>query len=387
MSRRLVILSEIIAPYRIPVFNALAKMDGVEPHVIFLAETDPSLRGWLVYKEEIHFSYEVLPSYRRRWGKHNILINGGLNAALRKAFPDIILCGGYNYVASWQALFWARRNRVPFLLWTESNAKDSRGNHWFVESLKRKFLGLCDGFVVPGKASVQYLKSFGIAPERIFTAPNAVDNNFFSQAAERDSDNPSKRRQEFGLPPRFFLFVGRLVAEKGVFDLLRAYGTLSPEMRATVGLVFVGDGPVRSELERLANDIAPGSVQFPGFAQREKLASYYALAESFVLPTHTDTWGLAVNEAMACGLPIICSDVAGCVADLVEDGWNGRVIPARGVLRLADALSDLAKDAEAIRRMGQNSRTRVGDYSPSACAEGIAAAATISCAQRPREMN
>lgn len=104
MSRRLVILSEIIAPYRIPVFNALARHEGIDLHVMFLAESDPELRDWLVYKDEIRFSYQVLPSWRQRFGGYNLLMNRGLKAALRQAAPDIILCGGYNYLASWQSV-------------------------------------------------------------------------------------------------------------------------------------------------------------------------------------------------------------------------------------------------------------------------------------------
>ena len=149
MNTKLVILTEIIAPYRIPVFNALAKIEGIDLHVIFLAETDPFVREWLIYKEEIDFSYEVLASYRRRWRNRNMLLNHGMNAALRKASPDVILCGGYNYIASWQALLWAGRNRVPFLLWAESNAKDLRRKTWFIESLKSRFLSKCNAFVVP----------------------------------------------------------------------------------------------------------------------------------------------------------------------------------------------------------------------------------------------
>ena len=71
MKRRVVILSEIIAPYRIPVFNALAEREEAELHVIFLSESDASLRQWRVYKDEIRFSYEVLPSWRRRLGEQN----------------------------------------------------------------------------------------------------------------------------------------------------------------------------------------------------------------------------------------------------------------------------------------------------------------------------
>jgi glycosyltransferase involved in cell wall biosynthesis len=382
VNRRLVILTEIIAPYRIPVFNALAQLEGIELHVIFLAETDPGFHDWLVYKEEIFFSHQVLPSHRWRWQRNNVLVNRGVNAALRKASPEIILCGGYGYLASWQALLWARRNRVPFLLWAESTARDLRANNRLIEFLKDKFMGKCDGFVVPGKSSQKYLESFGISPQRIFTAPNAVDNDLFGRAADNFRGNGAKCRAELKLPPRFFLFVGRLTVDKGVFDLLRSYGTLSPELRARVGLVFAGDGPARAELERRSENLTPGSVLFPGFIHREKLANYYALAEVFVLPTHTDTWGLVVNEAMACGLPIICTDVAGCVADLVEDGWNGRLVPARSVEQLSRALEQLARDPETIRVMGENSKKRIVHYSARACAEGIAAAAGSGKANR-----
>jgi len=104
VKRRLVVLTEIIAPYRIPVFNALARHDGIDLHVIFLAENDPELRDWLVYKDEIRFSYQVLPSWRQRFAGHNFLLSLGLKSALQQAAPDTILCGGYNYMASWIAM-------------------------------------------------------------------------------------------------------------------------------------------------------------------------------------------------------------------------------------------------------------------------------------------
>ena len=134
----------------------------------------------------------------------------------------------------------------------------------------------------------------------------------------------AEHRLVLRLPARFFLFAGRLVAEKGIFDLLDAYQSLAPSVRDEVGLVFVGDGAARSAIQQSAAAINGGSIQFTGFAQRESLPAYYALADALVFPTHTDPWGLVVNEAMACGLPVICSDVAGCVADLVESGWNGQ---------------------------------------------------------------
>ncbi len=150
MRRRLVILTEIISPYRIPLFNALAQHEAVDLHVIFLAETDPNLRQWQVYKEEIKFSYQVLPAWRKRLGRYNALLNRGLGRALNAADPEVILCGGYSYVASWQALLWARARNTPFFLWSESNLQDQRRGLALVEFLKTEFLHRCSGFVVAG---------------------------------------------------------------------------------------------------------------------------------------------------------------------------------------------------------------------------------------------
>ena len=126
------------------------------------------------------------------------------------------------------------------------------------------------------------------------------------------------------------------------------------------------------------NRIGPGMICFPGFAQREDLARLYALAETLVLPTHTDTWGLVVNEAMACGLPIIVSSVAGCSSDLVEDGWNGYVVPPRDPRQLSLAIDSLLRQPELQRRMSAHSAERIRNYSPEACAAGLAAAASAA---------
>jgi len=374
MSRRVVIITEIISPYRIPIFNALARDHDVDLHVIFLAENDPTQRQWLVYKDEIRFSYEVLPSWRKRMGKHCLLLNWGAQTALQRSSPDFIVCGGYNYVASWQSMAWARQHRVPFFLWVESTSKDLRSRHPLIESLKTKFLRGCDGFVAAGKSSAEYLKTYGVPQPRIFTAPNAVDTQLFARRAELVRRDEAVHRQTLHLPAHFFLFAGRLVREKGVFDLLQAYEALRPDVRTRIGLVFVGDGPARTALQQRVALSNRGSVHFAGFAQRQQLASYYALADVLVFPTYTDTWGLVVNEAMACGLPVIASEAAGCVADLIVDGWNGRVVATREVEQLASAMEELATNTELRSLMGGRCRQRIEQYSPEAWAAGLAGA-------------
>lgn len=372
---KLVVITEIIAPYRIPVFNALSCCSKIDLHVIFLSETDPTLRQWPVYKEEIKFFCEVLPSWRCRLGEYNLLLNRGVDRALIKADPDVILCGGYSYLASWQALRWARRHQVPFLVWVESTSSDERNEHGLVEFLKLRFLRNVTGFVVPGRSSSEYVKQLGAPADRIQVAPNAVDVDFFNREAQLARENAASRRAELALPQRYALFVGRLVQQKGVFDLLEAYARLRPELRGDLALVFVGNGVAQGELMQRAQAIAPGKVLFPGFAHREQLAAFYALSDMLVFATLSDPWGLVVNEAMSCGVPVIASEAAGCTADLVEDGGNGRVVRAGDVEQLALSMSELALNSELRLQMGLRSREIINGYTPHACASGIAQAA------------
>ena len=130
-----------------------------------------------------------------------------------------------------------------------------------------------------------------------------------------------------------------------------------PSFVPAVGLLFVGDGVEQPELEARARAIHPGTVRFAGFAHREQLAVYYALAEALVFPTHTDPWGLVVNEAMACGIPIVATDAGGCVVDLVQDGWNGYVVPKSAPGKLAEALAKVAGSPELNTDDGSAQRT------------------------------
>jgi 1,2-diacylglycerol 3-alpha-glucosyltransferase len=367
---RALIITEIIAPYRIPVFNALAQRPEIDLQVVFLSENDPTLRQWMIYKNEIKFPYRILPSWRQRLGKHSILLNRAVQSTLAELDPEIIICGGYNYLAAWSAAYWAKRRDIPFLLWTESTALDRRGNFLPIEFLKKHFLSLCSAFIVPGKSSHDYLKQLGVPEQQIATAPNAVDNEFFSSHTELPGCAKSELQTRCKLPERYLLFVGRLVEEKGIFDLLEAYRQLPADSR-NIGLVFVGDGSERRALEKKAAQIGQGEIRSLGFVHREELPKIYTLAEALIFPTHSDPWGLVVNEAMACGLPVIATDVAGCTQDLVEDGWNGFVVAPNDISSLSEAMQKLISDSQLRVQMGVRSRERIQAYSAAAWAKGI----------------
>jgi glycosyltransferase involved in cell wall biosynthesis len=374
MNTRLALITEIIAPYRIPVFNALAGREDIDLHVVFLAENDASLRQWLVYKDEIRFSYQVLPSWRRAISNQNLLFNWGVARALAAARPDIVICGGYNYPTSWRAAYWAKHRQIPFLLWIESTSLDRRTGNFFVEKMKLHFLDLCTGFVVPGKASAEYLRILGVSDDRIFVAPNAIDVDLFKNSAARARQDSARLREALRLPARYFLDVGRLVPAKGAFDLIDAYAKLSTAVRTQVSLLFLGDGVAREGLAARSRAISPGSIELRGFVQRDDLPAYYAFAEALVFPTHSDTWGFVVNEAMACGTPVIASEVAGCVPDLVQNLQTGLLVRSQDPASLAESLAFLAGQPETGSEMARRATELIIQYSPEAWAAGIASA-------------
>jgi glycosyltransferase involved in cell wall biosynthesis len=147
-------------------------------------------------------------------------------------------------------------------------------------------------------------------------------------------------------------------------------------------LVFVGDGPVRADLAQRARRIGSGIVKLYGWVHRERIAEFYALAEALILPTHSDTWGLVVNEAMACSLPIIASDAAGCVPDLVHEGKNGFTFRPRDIEGLAQAMQSFCRQPGLAARMGASSFEIVQAHTPEICAAGLVEAVDFACDAR-----
>jgi glycosyltransferase involved in cell wall biosynthesis len=208
--------------------------------------------------------------------------------------------------------------------------------------------------------------------------PYAVDNEFFRTAVERARPRREALRAELGLNPgrAVILFASKMQPHKRAGDLLEAYARLSPDGVAEPApyLVFAGDGEERARLESRARALRWDSIRFIGFRNQSELPAMYDLCDVFVLPSEREPWGLVVNEAMNAGKPVIVSDCVGAGPDLVEDGVNGFVYPARDVAALADRLRRLIEHPEHRAAMGARSLERVARLNFSADREGLLAA-------------
>ncbi len=283
---------------------------------------------------------------------------------------DAFVVPGWGLRSYIQAAKACRRAGVPVLVRGDSQLAGRRN---IVVRLAKalvfaRLLRRFDGFLYVGQRNREYLLRYGVPPDRLFFSPHCVDNAAFGAAS--DLARRSKARAPGG--NKRLLFVGKLLPRKRPLDLLKAAALLR-QRQQPVEVAFAGSGELKAELTEFAN-AAGVPVIFHGFVNQSEMPAVYAAADVMVLPSDgLETWGLAVNEAMACGLPAVVSDAVGCGPDLVEQGVTGATFPVERTKALASALEAvIALDSAVLK---QNLAARMQVYSPDGAARGIIQAA------------
>ncbi len=366
---RVALLTEIPAPFRIPLFNALAERDDVRLRVLFLSDRDPK-RPYPVYRDEFRFDARTLPGHDVARGSRWVVLNGGVLGELRRSRPQVIVIGGWNQPAFWQAAAWARIRRIPLVTWVESTERDARPGNVGLERAKRWIVDGSAALLVPGSASAEYARSLGVPAERVVVAPNAVDQSIFRDGVAQARGSRERLREEIGLTRPTFLFVGRFDPEKGLADLLEAADGLDADV------VVIGSGPGEAALRAAALP----NVRIVGRVERDELVPWYAAVDAFVLPSRSDQWGMVLNEAASAALPIVTSDAPGAAYDLVDDGVSGIRYPAGDVTALRAALARVAEDGGWRRSAGERSLELAARHTPELWAEAVAR--LVTCLER-----
>ena len=266
------------------------------------------------------------------------------------------------------ALRAARKLKLPVLLRGDSQLLGARGrgmrrlvHRWALSFLFRQ----AAGFLAVGVANADYYRAFGVPEEKITLMPYAVDNAFFQERCLEASAQREKLRLSLGLQEGspVVLFCGRLAPEKDPALLLEAMVMLQNRDRKTgiapPSLVIVGDGPLRSQIETLAERCLPGTVKLTGFRNQTELPAFYELCDVFVLPSSFEPWGLVVNEVMNAGKAIIVSDRVGAGPDLVADGINGATFPSGNAASLAEVMATYVDNPTLALAAGKASLERI----------------------------
>jgi glycosyltransferase involved in cell wall biosynthesis len=308
----------------------------------------------------------------------------GLAGAILEEKPDVLITDGFFQWTS-TALWLRAGHGLPHVCCYEKTMHTERHAQWYRTCYRKLALRWIDVMCCNGSLSAEYVRSMGFPAERIKQGNMVADTaGLERQAADVTGERKARIVAKHELYGTVFLYVGRLIRLKGLSELLAGWERFTHGCRDKVTLLLVGEGPEQGSLERLCRRHSLENVRFAGPVDYDGLAEYYRCADLFIIPTLEDNWSLVVPEAMACGLPILCSRYNGCWPELVTaaNGWVFDPLHAGDVHRV---LTQAMAAREWWGRMGQCSRTIVGAYTPPWAAGVIHEGCLLAHSLRKRE--
>jgi glycosyltransferase involved in cell wall biosynthesis len=371
-------------PYRAPLLDRVAARPEVDLTAIYAAETVAG-RTWTVEPRHpaVFLRGASVPGAERVL-HHDYPLTPGVIPALERARPEVVVVSGWSTFAAQAAIAWCRFRKIPYVLVVESHDEGPRPG-W-----RRRVKGTVVPPVVRGAAGVlvtgtlarRSMVERGAAADRVHVFANTVDVAGFGERADRLAARRPELRRALGASAEdvVVLSVARLAPEKGHDVLVRAVAAAGDPRLL---LVLVGEGAERSHLETLARELDVRLV-LTGDRPWERIVEAYVSTDVFALLSAREPWAVVVNEAAACGLPLLLTGRVGAAHDLLRDGESGFLVEAGDVDGAASALHRLAGDPDERRRMGARSREIVQGWGYEPSVDGFLAAVRQAVEHAPQ---
>jgi glycosyltransferase involved in cell wall biosynthesis len=382
MKQRLAIITTHPIQYNAPLFKCLAERSIIEIMVFYTwgesvlhNKYDPGfgmIVNWDVPLLQ-GYDFKFLENISKKPGSDHFsgIDNPGIIKEIDAWRPDAIMVYGWNF-KSHLKLMAHYKGKTPVFFRGDSTCLDDRG--LFMPAMRRLWLWAVYSYVdkafYPGSNNKTYLRKAFMSEKKLVFAPHTVDNDFF-----RDPDGVYERkaaqwRQELGIGGRaiVFLFAGKLEKKKSPFLLLDAFN--AGHFPEDTHLIFAGNGELENSLKKNVTD---KRIHFIGFQNQSAMPAIYRLGDVFVLPSGGpgETWGLSINEAMACARPVLVSTKCGGGVDLVQEGVNGYLFESGNQEQLKNKMGIFLQDRAKLKQMGAASLEHIRQYSVSKVAEAI----------------
>jgi len=381
---RLAVVSTHPIQYHSAWFRALAAYPGLNTHVYYCHQATPREQAEAGFGVEFAWDVPLLEGYPHTFLK-NVAASPGhgefggfdipeIKEIIRRREHDVVLVNGWHYKGAWQAIRACWQWKVKVMVRGDSHLHTPRSiaKRALKAFTYRRFIPRFDACLAAGQWSREYFLHYGASPERIFRVPHAIDDRRFQIEPERLEPMRSDLRsdKELGENAVVFMFSGKFIPKKRPLDFVRGVERAAQRNPQIQGLM-VGDGPLRVACEDLVRE-RKIPIRFTGFVNQSEIIKAYIASDALVLPSDGgETWGLVVNEAMACARPCIVSDRVGCGPDLVIPHETGSIFPVENVEALANSMLGLAANPTRMISMGITARGRLKNYSIKSAVDGV----------------
>jgi glycosyltransferase involved in cell wall biosynthesis len=365
-SAKVVMLVNMIPPYRLPVFEALG--DRVGKLLVWISTPMEADRQWQPewgrLEVEVQRSFALQQSTRHPHGfvdKQFVHLPYDTIPRLHRARPDLVLTSELGLRTA-QAALWCAATSTPLaaVVHVSESSEGGRDRDRVRRLLRRILLRRADIVFVPGQSGARYVRGLGAHPDRI---------RVVRSVSPLKDVVPAHVGRDGG---RRLLYVGQLIERKGIVPFVQAlgrWGLRHPDERVSLRIMGVGPEAARLETLRLPGNV---TVDLAAPLPYERVAEMYQTADVFAFPTLADVWGLVVNEAMSSGLPVLGSRHSQAVEELVEEGVNGWTFVPDRPEAVDEALERvLGTPPEQLARMGAAARDTVRSLTPEYVADGF----------------
>jgi len=309
---RIGILTNIPAPYRKPMWEAYAKIPDTEFDIYYCAPIEAD-RKWKVPKAD-GVNEIFLKGKTFNKSAH---LNLGIMELVRK--HDLWIVGGYSMPTAQLLILLCKLFKIPYVIMSDgmSPLKINMKENTVKIAWKRFLVKRCFAYLGNGRGGKLYAKKLRIDEDKVYNQYLTVDVNRFRSLLPDKKQLRLIKRKELGIPEEasVILYIGRLVKHKGVQDLINVFKDLATDNEALY-LLIVGHGDYEEELKRISSNHP--RIVFTGNIEYERIHEAYFASDLFVLPTYDDPWGLVINEALACGLPVITTTASGASLEIID---------------------------------------------------------------------
>ena len=372
MTTRLAIVSTHPIQYNAPAFRSLASNPDLDVRVFYEWEgpgstIDPEFGRAVAWDIPLLEGYDhtFVPNVARDPGSHRFrgIDNPTLVEQIRKWQPDVLLVYGWAFASHLRVLR-AFHGIIPILFRGDSTQVNRRGvrgtaRRIFLEWVYRH----ADVALYAGSLNRDYFLAHGMREDQLVWAPHSVDNDRFSADAESTEADAKAWRARLGIATdeTVFLLPAKLIPIKDPATLLDAFIELRRSLPNHIAhLVFAGDGELLDSLRSKSS--GRSDVHFLGFQNQSNMPTVYRVADVVVLSSLSETWGLVVNEGMACGRPAIVSDGVACAKDLINPGITGFVFRHTDAGDLKRVMTNFVEGPGRAAAMGKEAKKLIGAW-------------------------